>query len=92
MINFIWDKNKAKLNLVKHNVSFEEAATVFADPLAFVFDDQAHSIEEHRELIIGHTNKNKIVIVSFTERNRHIRIVSARKATKKEIQDYEENS
>jgi len=92
MINFIWDKNKAKLNLVKHNLSFEEAATVFTDPLAFVFDDVEHTRKEQRALIIGHTSKNKVIIVSFTERNQHIRIISARKATKKEKQDYEENS
>jgi len=92
MINFIWDKNKAKLNLVKHNLSFEEAATVFADPLAFVFDDVEHTRAEQRALIIGHTSKNKVTIVSFTERDQHIRIISARKATKKEKQDYEENS
>ena len=92
MINFIWDKNKAKLNFVKHNLSFEEAATVFADPLAFVFDDDEHSRTEERALIIGHTKKNKVIIVSFTERDQHIRIISARKATKKERQDYEENS
>ena len=92
MINFIWDKNKAKLNFVKHNLSFEEAATVFADPLAFVFDDDEHSRTEERALIIGHTKKNKVIIVSFTERDQHIRIISARKATKKEKQDDEENS
>jgi len=92
MINFIWDKNKAKLNFVKHNLSFEEAATVFTDPLAFVFDDDEHSRTEERALIIGHTKKNKVIIVSFTERDQHIRIISARKATKKEKQDYEENS
>jgi len=92
MINFIWDKNKAKLNLVKHNLSFEEAATVFTDPLAFVFDDVEHTRKEQRALIIGHTSKNKVIIVSFTERNQHIRMISARKATKKEKQDYEENS
>lgn len=92
MINFIWDKNKAKLNFVKHNLSFEEAATVFADPLAFVFDDVEHTRTEQRALIIGHTSKSKVIIVSFTERDQHIRIISARKATKKEKQDYEENS
>ncbi|MDP3148111.1 MAG: BrnT family toxin [Ignavibacteria bacterium] len=88
----MWDKNKAKLNFVKHNLSFEEAATVFADPLAFVFDDDEHSRTEERALIIGHTKKNKVIIVSFTERDQHIRIISARKATKKEKEDYEENS
>lgn len=92
MINFIWDKNKAKRNFEKHKLSFEEAATVFADPLAFIFDDDEHSRTEKRVLIIGHTNKNKIIIVSFTERNQHIRIISARKATRKEKQDYEEHS
>lgn len=92
MINFIWDKNKAKLNLGKHNLSFEDAATVFADPLAFIFDDDEHSRKEQRNLIIGHTKKNKVIIVSFTERDQHIRIISARKTTKKEKQDYEENN
>jgi len=64
----------------------------FADPLAFVFDDDEHLRTEERALIIGHTKKNKVIIVSFTERDQHIRIISARKATKKEKQDYEENS
>jgi uncharacterized DUF497 family protein len=91
MIRFIWDKNKARKNLVKHNIDFNEATTVFYDPLAFIFDDEPHSENEKRELIIGTSNKNKLLIVSFTEKNNNIRIISARKATRNEKKDYEEN-
>ena len=76
-----------------HNVSFDEASTVFDDPLAYIFDDEDHSIDEHREIIIGHSILNRLLLVSFTERVADlIRVISAREVTKQEGQDYEENS
>lgn len=89
-LKFEWDDQKAKLNLKKHNIRFEEVRVVFQDPLAFIFDDELHSIDEKREIIIGHDNKNRLVLICFTERNKIIRIISARLATKKERRDYEE--
>jgi uncharacterized DUF497 family protein len=89
-ISFHWHGEKAKANLTKHGVSFQEAATVFADPLAAIFPDEKHSINEIRELIIGHSSKKRLLIVSFTERRTAIRIISARRATRKERKDYEE--
>jgi uncharacterized DUF497 family protein len=91
-LKFEWDKRKAETNIKKHGVSFEEASTVFGDPLANIFDDEEHSQDEDREIIIGHSTLRRLLIVFFTERARDlIRIFSARKATKKERKDYEEN-
>ncbi|MCB0181140.1 MAG: BrnT family toxin [Anaerolineae bacterium] len=90
-VRFEWDSNKAAINQQKHHVSFEEAATVFSDPLAVIFDDEEHSIEEIREVIIGHSANNRLLLVSFTERVEAIRIISARQATRIERKDYEEN-
>ena len=87
---FAWDANKATANATKHNVSFEEAATVFRDPVAAIFDDEAHSNEERRELIIGHSDRNHLLLVCFSERDDAIRIISARQATRRERRDYEE--
>lgn len=89
---FEWDAAKAETNVRKHGIAFEEALTVFADPLARIFDDPDHSSEESRELIIGHSAKERVVIVSFVEQGPRTRIISARKATKRERQDYEENT
>jgi uncharacterized protein len=88
-----WDSKKATGNLRKHGISFDEASTIFDDHLAVIFPDEDHSIDEIRELIIGHSVKNQLLIVSFTEREPDIvRIISARLATRKEIKDYEENT
>ncbi|HPI20560.1 MAG TPA: BrnT family toxin [Candidatus Kapabacteria bacterium] len=87
---FDWDKNKAIANLIKHGISFEEAKTVFFDDYARVLDDDLHSIIEKRELIFGYSNKNRLLIISFVERNNNIRIINARKVTKKEREIYEE--
>jgi uncharacterized protein len=89
-LEFEWDAQKAETNLRKHRVSFEEAATVFGDSLAVIFDDEAHSLEEAREIIIGHSDRSRLLLVSFTERSAKIRIISARRATKTERRDYEE--
>lgn len=90
-ILFEWDLEKGLSNLTKHDVSFEEAATVFADPLARIFDDPDHSRLESREIIIGHSAAHRLVVVSFAARRDSIRIISARKATRRERRNYEEN-
>ena len=89
---FEWDERKAVSNLRKHRVSFDEASTVFRDPLARIFDDESHSAEEPREIIIGHSILDRLVVVSFTEKfGGAVRIISARLATGNERADYEEN-
>jgi uncharacterized DUF497 family protein len=85
-----WDEEKARFNRRKHGVSFEEAKTVFDDPLAAIFDDERHSAGEQREIIIGHSGQNQLLLVFFTERPQAVRIFSARPATKQEQKDYEE--
>jgi uncharacterized DUF497 family protein len=89
-LRFEWDARKALTNQVKHGVSFEEVMSVFTDPLARIFDDPDHSVAESREIIIGLSQKQRLLVVCFTERGDAIRIFSARKATKWERQDYEE--
>ena len=73
-MRFDWDKHKAANNLVKHNVSFEEAATVFGDPLSDTFDDPDHSADERRFLIIGHSETGKLLFVSNTDDGETIRL------------------
>ncbi|MGD0044229.1 MAG: BrnT family toxin [Isosphaeraceae bacterium] len=91
-LKFEWDQEKAGSNLSKHKVSFDEASTVFADPLAKIFFDQDHWTEETREIIVGHSILGRLLLVSFTERGRDlVRIISARAATRKERKSYEEN-
>ena len=90
-LKFEWDRKKAASNLSKHDVSFEEALTVFSDPLARIFDDEDHSIEEQREIIIGHSAKDRSLVVCFTAQGELVRIFSARTATRREQKDYEEN-
>ena len=89
---FEWDAKKANENLKKHGVAFEEALTVFADPLARIFDDSDHSENERRELIIGYSASQRLLVVSFTERQPRTRIIGARAATAHERQDYEQNT
>lgn len=87
-----WDAEKARKNQKKHNVSFDEAQTVFDDTLAYIFNDEWNSFGERRELIIGYSNNKRLLIVSFTERNqRVIRIISSRLATTKEQKDHEKH-
>lgn len=89
---FEWDELKAAANLKKHGISFEEAKTVFDNTLAVIFDDEAHSESEQREIIIGHSRKNRLLLIAFTERPSAIRIISARLATRTEREDYEQNA
>lgn len=89
---FEWDHDKARSNQSKHEISFDEAATVFDDSLARIFDDEPHSINEAREIIIGHSIKDRLLVICFVEQpNEMIRIISARSPTKKERKGYEEN-
>ncbi len=90
-LKFEWDRRKAGSNRSKHGVPFEEALTVFADGLARIFDDEDHSIEEQREIIIGHSAKGRLLVVCFMSQGESVRIFSARKVTRRERKDYEEN-
>ena len=92
-MKFSWDPRKADSNLRKHGIAFDEAITVFNDPIALIFDDMVHSEEEHREIIIGFSTLRRLILVCFVERSEDtIRIISARRATKVEIRDYEKNA
>ena len=88
---FEWDSDKAASNISKHGVPFEEALTVFSGPLARIFDDEDHSVEEHREIAIGHSSQGRLLVVCFTADEDPVRIFSARTATRSERRDYEEN-
>jgi len=88
---FEWDAEKAEANRARHGIDFAEALTVFRDPLARIFDDEDHSGEERREIVIGHSVKRRLLVACFTVRAGRIRIISARKATRLERKDYEEN-
>jgi uncharacterized DUF497 family protein len=90
-LQFEWNARKAEANEAKHGVSFEEAITVFADPLARIFADEEHSESERREIIIGRSDQRNLILVSFAEADDRVRIISARKATRTERKDYEEN-
>ena len=86
---FEWDKAKARSNIKKHGVSFEDAMAVFQDPLARIFPDEWQSRGERREIIIGHLRDHSLVLVVFCESSvDRIRIISARPATPKEKRDY----
>jgi uncharacterized DUF497 family protein len=88
-MEFEWDE-KAEANLVKHGVSFDEAKTVFDDPLYVDFYDPDHSFDEHRYIIIGESQQRRLLIVSYTERNDVVRLISAREVTRSERETYEE--
>ena len=89
-MRFEWSRQKAAANLRKHDVSFDEAETVFDDPLFVVFADPDHSYEEKRFIIMGESDKNRLLIVSYTERQDSTRLISAREATRAELRNYEE--
>ena len=89
-MDFEWQFSKAEANVQKHDVDFLEASTVFADPLARILDDPDHSADESREIIVGHSMGQRLLIVSFTERGGRVRIISARAATRRERHDYEQ--
>lgn len=89
---FQWNKKKARQNLRKHKVSFEEASTVLGDTLSRTIDDPLHSEVEARYVIIGQSARGRLLVVVHTMRGDSIRIVSARVATRQERKDYEEGS
>lgn len=91
-MEFEWNPDKAALNLEKHGVSFQEAATVFNDPLSMTFPDPDHSIGESRYVIIGLSRFGQLLVVAHTDREAKIRIISARKATRQERRFYEQGS
>lgn len=91
-MEFEWNQNKAKLNLEKHGVSFEEAATVFNDPLSITFPDPDHSIRENRYVIIGVSRFGQLLVIAHTDRIEKVRLISARKVTRQERRFYEEGS
>jgi hypothetical protein len=89
-MQFEWNPEKAEANLKKHGVGFEEAKTVFGDFLARIFVDDEHSSEEKRNGIVGHSVNNRLLIISYTEKDDDtIRIISARETTPKERRKYE---
>lgn len=88
-MQFEWDREKAKKNLRKHRVSFDEAITVFYDPLSATFDDPDHSTDEERFITIGYSSRGRLLVVSHTEREKTIRIISARRATANERKRHE---
>lgn len=89
---FAWDDSKALINAQKHGVSFEEAATVFADPLSLTIVDEAHSEVEDRFIDIGESSGGRLLVVVYTEQDETIRIISCRLATKAERRAYEQQS
>lgn len=88
-MDFEWDPHKAENNFIKHNVSFQEAATVLGDPLSITIYDPDHSKAEDRFITIGWSNQNRLLMVAHAERGEAIRIISARKLTSKERKEYE---
>ncbi|MBX7244323.1 MAG: BrnT family toxin [Candidatus Sumerlaeaceae bacterium] len=88
-MQFEWDRNKAKRNIGKHGVSFDEAATVFYDPLSATFDDPVHSTGERRFITIGVSTQRRLLVIAHTDRGRVTRIISARRATKGERKRHE---
>jgi uncharacterized protein len=89
-LEFEWDPRKAAANLAKHRVSFEEAATVFGDPLGRIVADPRHSAVEERFVLLGISKERRLLAVMYVERADAVRIVSARPATRPERKDYEE--
>jgi len=89
-MRFEWDRRKAQLNLRKHRVGFDEAATVFYDPLSVTFDDPDHSLDEERLITVGFSLHKRLLVISHVERGSVIRIISARTATARERRKHEE--
>ena len=92
MVNFEWDPAKARQNRRKHRVSFQEAATVFGDPLALTYPDPDHSITEQRFITLGMSSASQLLIVAHMDRGENIRIINARKTTQRERKQYEEEN
>ena len=91
MLRFVWDREKAAANLSKHGVAFDEAASAFGDPLSITVADPEHSIGEQRWLLVGQSAAGRLLVVAHTEAGDEIGIISARPATRRERQNYEED-
>jgi uncharacterized DUF497 family protein len=91
-LTFAWDASKARRNLAKHSVSFEESSTVFADQRSLTIPDPTHSQTEERFVTIGLSHRGKLLVVVHTERGDNIRIISARAASRRERKSYEEST
>lgn len=89
-MRFEWDPVKAELNLAKHGVAFDEALSAFADPLAAILDDEHHAVRENRQILVGFSAIGRLLVVSFVERrDNHLRLISARLATRREKKNHE---
>jgi uncharacterized DUF497 family protein len=91
-LNFEWDEKRARENLKNHQVSFHEAISIFSDPAAVTISDPDHSESEHRFIAIGTSAKSRALLVVYTERRGNARIISCRKATRRERRTYEEGN
>ncbi len=91
-MQFEWDPKKAKDNLKKHGVSFDEAVTAFYDPFSATFDDPDHSVDEQRLITIGFSSKSRLLVIAHTEKGKITRIISARPATTHESKNHEKQS
>jgi uncharacterized DUF497 family protein len=89
-LKFEWDPRKAARNLAKHEVPFEEAASVFGDPLGLIEEDARHSVDEERFVLLGLSRVRRLLAVMFAEHGERVRIISARRATRRERRDYEQ--
>lgn len=87
---FEWDPVKAEANARRHGVTFDEASTVFGDPLNLLMPDPDHSLDEERYLLLGMSNRRRLLVVAFAERLPRTRLISARRATRRERRRYEE--
>jgi uncharacterized DUF497 family protein len=86
---FEWDSRKARSNLAKHGVGFQEVSTIFGDPLSLTIPDPEHSLSEKRYITVGRAFSGKLLVVVHTERGDNIRIISARRASRRERKFYE---
>jgi uncharacterized DUF497 family protein len=91
-LNFEGDANKAKSNVAKHGISFEEASTIFGDPCSLTIPDPMHSDLENRFITLGSSHRGRLLVVVHTERGDNIRIISARAASRRERRNYEEST
>ena len=89
---FEWDPRKARGNVAKHGVTFDEASTVFQDVLSATIGDPLHSEDEERFVLIGHSHRGRLLVVVHTERGDRVRVITARPATARERREYEENA
>ena len=91
-VQFAWDPRKARANERRHGVAFVEAITAFHDPLSITIDDPLHSLDEERFLLIGLSTENRLIVIAHRDDGEEIRIISARRASRRERRTYEEES